>query len=441
MASLESSTRFDLAVIGAGYAGCACALACARGGLRVAVVTEGGRPAGGLTTGALAVASLRECEGSAAGWTQAHARRTVAADQAVAAIGRHLVDAGVTLVSGCGRLDGPGRVIVSGADGPDGAVTAARVVLATGSTPAMLPGVALDPPRLLTSDHLLAGAQPGRVLIIAGGGPTGVELAGLCRALGSAVILVEMHDRILPAEDDESAAVVQAALVEDGVGVLAGHRVIGAAADAQGVVVTLLDVAAKAQTTRRADTLLLALGRRPRSRDLGLDTVAVETDRLGHLLVDGNAETSTPGLYAIGDLLATPRTADAALREASAAAGHILGEPVAPLRWRQLPSWVSCRPELGSLGLTHGQAVAEGRLADVVRAGGARVVVDRESGAFLGLHATGEGAIGLVRGAAALLTPRGAARPDPDLLPDPVAADLAAAGAVLRAAGVPLPVD
>jgi pyruvate/2-oxoglutarate dehydrogenase complex dihydrolipoamide dehydrogenase (E3) component len=113
---------------------------------------------------------------------------------------------------------------------------------------------------------------------------------------------------------------------------------------------------------------------------------------------------------------------------------------LAPLRWRRLPAWVSSRPELASLGLTLAQATAEGRLADVVRADGARVVVDRESGAFLGLHATGVGAIGLVRGAAALLSPDGVAHSDLDLPPSPVAADVAAAGAVLRAAGIVTPV-
>lgn len=441
MADHNSSAEFDLIVVGAGYAGCACALACARGGLRVVIVAENGGPAGGLLTGALAVANLREGGDAAESWEQAHARRAAASAATAAEIGQQLAAAGVTCLAGRGRLDGPGRVVVSEPDGRDHVVAAGRVVLATGSAPASLPGVATDGIRVLTSDHLLAGAQPGRSLIIAGGGPTGVELAGLCKDLGSEVILVEMRERILPAEDDESAAVVQAALITDGVGVLTGHRVIGAAVGPQGVVVTLLNVAAKAETTRQADTLLLALGRRPLSRDLGLDTAVVETDRLGHVLVDGNAETSTRGLYALGDLLATPRTADAALREARAAASHILGTPVAPLRWRQLPAWVSSRPELASLGLTHPQALAEGRLADVVRAGGARVVVDRESGAFLGLHATGTGAIGLVRGAAALLTPAGAARPDPDLLPAPAPADLAAAGAVLRAAGVPIPVD
>jgi pyruvate/2-oxoglutarate dehydrogenase complex dihydrolipoamide dehydrogenase (E3) component len=222
--------------------------------------------------------------------------------------------------------------------------------------------------------------------------------------------------------------------------ILTSHRVTGAAYAADGVTARLLDIAERAETTLHAATLLVTTGRRPASRDLGLDAVVVETDRAGHVLVDGNCETSTPGLYAIGDLLATPRTADAALREARAAAAHVCGHPVAPLRWRRLPTWVSSRPELASLGLTLAQAAAEGRLADLRRVGPARVVVDRETGSFLGLQATGDGAIALVRGAAAVLSPADAARPEPSFLPDPLPADREAGRAVLAAAGIAIPV-
>jgi dihydrolipoamide dehydrogenase len=437
MSALADS--FELAVLGAGYAGCAAALTCARAGMKTVLVAEGGTPGGGLLAGALAVGSIRASADLAGTWDDAQRHRRRDTRAAAAEIATRLVAAGVVIRQGRGSLAGPGRLVVREAGDRERELLAPRIILATGSVPAMPPGIEADGRRVITSEHLLGGVVPGGSLIIAGAGPTGVEMAGLCRALGAQVTLVEMRERILPAEDQESAAVVQAALMADGVRLLASHRVTGAAPDDAGVTVTVLDIASRVETTLQADTLLVTTGRRPASRDLGLDTVVVETDRPGHLLVDGNGETSTPGLYAVGDLLATPRTADAALREARAAAAHVCGHPVAPLRWRRLPAWVSSRPELASLGITFAQAGAEGYLADLKRVGGARVVVDRETGAFLGLQATGEGAIALVRGAAAILSPTDAARPDPALLPDPTPADLEAGRAVLAAAGIALP--
>ncbi len=431
---------FDLAVLGAGYAGCAAALACARDGLRTVLVAEAGSPGGGLRAGALAVGSIRASARDGATWEAAHRQREADTRAAAADIAARLAAVGVTVRQGRGRLVGAGRLIARGPSGDEQGIQARTIVLATGSSPTSPPGVLPDGERILTSEHLFGGAVPGRSVLVAGAGPTGVEVAGLCRDLGAEVTLVEMREKILPAEDPESAAVLQAALAADGVRIVTSHRVIGATSAADGVTITLLDIAARAETMLRADTLLVATGRRPASRDLGLDTVVVETDRPGHLLVDGHGETSTPGLYAIGDLLATPRTADAALREANAAAAHICGRPLAPLRWRRLPTWVSSRPELASLGLTVAQASAEGYLAEVKRVGGARVVVDRETGLFLGLQATGAGAIGLVRGAAAILSPADAARPEPALLPDPLPADCETGRAVLAAAGIVVPV-
>jgi glycolate oxidase len=315
----------------------------------------------------------------------------------------------VTILPGRGRLAGPGRLVVRGPDGAEREIVADKIILATGSSPLSPPGVVPDGERILTSEHLLGGAIPGGSVLIAGAGPTGVELAGLCRDLGAEVTLVEMRDGILPAGGWRVGG--------GGAGGAGGRRRArgdGASRDRRGgrrrrrQWSRCWTSRARAEVALRADTLLVATGRRPLSRDLGLDSVVVETDRPGHLLVDGNCETSTPGLYAIGDLLATPRTADAALREARAAAAHLCGHPVPPLRWRRLPQWVSSRPQLASLGMTLAQAVAEGRVARVVRVGEARVVVDDETGAFLGLQATGEGAIGLARGAAALLVARGA---------------------------------
>jgi dihydrolipoamide dehydrogenase len=212
------------------------------------------------------------------------------------------------------------------------------------------------------------------------------------------------------------ADAVTAALKRRGVCILTAHRLVGAQPDGDQVRATLLDVTARAEVTVAAAHAVLATGRRPDSRDLGLDTVTVQTDRRGHLLVDGHCQTAEPGLYAVGDLLPTPDFDHVAAREALAAVGHACGQPLPPIRYRDLPLWLTCQPAIATVGISAAQAQAEGysvRVSRVAIAGLetmvspngdgrlASAVFDRETGRLLGVHAVGPQATTLVLGAVA----------------------------------------
>lgn len=310
----------------------------------------------------------------------------------------------VAVVTGRGRLDGPGRILASTGDG-DQAIAAARIVLATGRRPATSTGLAPDGDRIAASEDLLTGADRPQTILVLGAGACGVAAAGALARLGHRVTLVEMRERILPEHDADGAAAVAGSLARDGVRLLAAHRAVKAAAQGTGVAVELLDVAAREPVAESADHVLLCLGHRPRSRELGLDTVTVETDRRGHVLVDAHLQTTTAGLYAVGGLVPTLPGPVVAALEGRTAAAHAAGRPGPPLRYRDLPRQVGGPFPLAVAGPGEDQARAEGYAVGVGTAarppaGWAKVLADRETGRLLGVGLAGPGAGELISEAA-----------------------------------------
>jgi dihydrolipoamide dehydrogenase len=190
------------------------------------------------------------------------------------------------------------------------------------------------------------------------------------------------------------------------------------ATTAAGVRVVLEDVTTRERMERTAEKLLVAAGRRPVTDDLGLDTVDVEVDRRGFVQTDAHLQTAVPGLYAIGDIVATPQLAHAASAEALAAVAHACGSPRAPLNYDRMPSCTYCAPEVASVGLTLEEAERRGHAARVGRFpfaalgkaavlnephGFVKVVADAESGQLLGVHMIGSHVTDLVAGAAGAL--------------------------------------
>jgi dihydrolipoamide dehydrogenase len=216
-----------------------------------------------------------------------------------------------------------------------------------------------------------------------------------------------MRDSLLPDLEPECAGAVQRQCRQAGVHVRTAHRFTGADVREGAVFCRILDIAAREERTIAADGLLLALGRRPAVRDLGLESVEVVTDRRGRIQVDGTMATATPGLYAVGDLVPTPQLRHLAAREGRIAALHAAGRPVAPVRHRQVPQALDTWPPLATVGATateargSGHLVAEGRQAAVVHgdAGGegfVKVVVDAENERLLGVQVAGVGAEQLI---------------------------------------------
>ncbi|HOX24972.1 MAG TPA: FAD-dependent oxidoreductase [Candidatus Krumholzibacteria bacterium] len=287
-----------------------------------------------------------------------------------AAAARRGVDLGLRTaqVAGAWRLAGPGRFIATGAGGGPALVVAGRIVLAAESRPVALAGATVDGHRFLDGrGRFTAGSRLPSVVVV-GGGAAGLEWATACAAAGARVTLVEMSGRLLPEAEPAIAQAVLDGLGRAGVAVRTATRAIRAAPAGAGVTCKVLDLAARTEATLAAAALVIAIGRRPKTRDLGLETVTVETDRFGHLLVDANQETATHGLYAIGDMV-SPRVAEAADREAVQAVDHAAGRPRRPIRYREIPRCLATEPPVAMVGLSAEQARLEGHLVSERRVG------------------------------------------------------------------------
>lgn len=306
----------------------------------------------------------------------------------------------IEVVQGCGRLEGDGRIRVD-----ERTIQAGAIIVATGSSPRSLPGIDIDGERIVTSDHAtLARTLPGSVAII-GGGAVGVEFATFYRQMGATVTLIEALDRLVPLEDEEVSKAILQSFKRDGIDCRVGARVQGASAGEQGVTVQLED----GEVT--ADQLLVAVGRAPNSRDIGLDRAGVELDERGFVRVDEWMRTSAEGVWAIGDVVGGFLLAHAAAHEGVVAAEDIAGKRAVPMEQDLVTRCTYSTPEIASVGLTEAQAgergldvragkfpfVANGRaIIHGETAGFAKLVADAKTGQLLGAHVVGVQATELI---------------------------------------------
>ena len=200
----------------------------------------------------------------------------------------------VDWIKGWGAITGPGKVEVKG----DGAQTleARNIIIATGSEPTPLPGVEVDNKRILDSTGALSIPEVPKSMVIIGAGIIGLELGSVWRRLGAEVTVVEFLPRITPGMDEEVAKTFQRALTKQGMSFKLGAKVTAAKASAKGVEVTVEPVAGGAAETLKADYVLVAIGRRPYTKDLGLDSVGIALDKRGRF---GAAGTGTGFEYSV----------------------------------------------------------------------------------------------------------------------------------------------
>src|SRR5260221_12197576 len=229
-------------------------------------------------------------------------------------------------VHGTGRIGGPGKVEVKGADGKMQTLETKAIVIATGSDVAKLRGVDIDGKRIVTSDQAIALDNVPQRLLVIGAGVIGLELGSVWRRLGSQVTVVEFLDRILPGMDNEVCRQSQRILEKQGIVFKLGSKITGV--DSSGAVLKAKVEPAKggAVETIEADMVLVAIGRVPYTEGLGLDEAGVEKDNRGRVIVDAHYATSVKGVYAIGDVIAGPMLAHKAEDEGMAAAGILAGQ-------------------------------------------------------------------------------------------------------------------
>jgi dihydrolipoamide dehydrogenase len=306
-------------------------------------------------------------------------------------------------IKGAGRIAGPGKVEVTGEDGKVTATLQARnIVIATGSEPAGLAGVDVDQRRIVDSTGALSLPEVPGHLVVIGAGIIGLELGSVWRRLGAKVTVVEFLDRITPGMDAEMAKAFQRALAKQGIEFRLGAKVTGAKADKTGVSLTYEPVAGGAAETIQADYVLLAIGRKPFTAGLGLDTVGIQPDKRGFISTD-HWKTTAPGVWAIGDVTLGPMLAHKAEEEAVACIETIAGK-AGHVNYGIIPSVIYTAPEVAWVGKTEEELKAEGRAYKAGKfpfsansrakinhetEGFAKVLADAATDEILGVHLIG----------------------------------------------------
>jgi dihydrolipoamide dehydrogenase len=264
----------------------------------------------------------------------------------------------VDWIKGFGRIAGANKVVVKAEDGSESELDAKAIVIATGSEPAPLPGITVDQLRIVDSTGALALPEVPKTLLVIGAGIIGLELGSVWRRLGAEVTVVEFLDRITPGMDEEVAKTFQRALVKEGITFRLGTKVTGAKAGDKGVDVTVEPVAGGEAEVLKADYVLVAIGRRPYTEGLGLETVGIKPDRRGFIETD-HGRTSAPGVWAIGDVTLGPMLAHKAEDEAIAVIELIAGK-AGHVNYDVIPSVVYTYPEVAWVGKTEEELKAAG---------------------------------------------------------------------------------
>jgi dihydrolipoamide dehydrogenase len=302
----------------------------------------------------------------------------------------------ITRYKGHGRLLGQGRVQVDGEQPVE--LQADAIILATGSQSAPLKGVELDGDRIGTSTEALSYPTVPEHLVVIGAGVIGLELGCVWARLGSKVTVLEYLPRILPGMDDDIAAEAQKIFSKQGLEFRLGSRVTGARRVGDHCVVEC-----DGQPPLQCDRVLLAVGRIPNTKNLGLEAAGVTTDPRGRIVVDGRFETSSPRVFAIGDVIAGPMLAHKAEEEGVACAEIITGH-YGHVNYDAIPAVVYTDPEIASVGSTEEQLkqanipykkgsfpfMANGRAKALLQTDGrVKVLSHAETDRILGVHIIG----------------------------------------------------
>ena len=318
----------------------------------------------------------------------------------------------VTVIEGYGKLTGPAQggihtVEVEGKSGKS-TIKAKNVILSTGSVARMLPGLKADD-RILTNIEVLGLNDIPKSLIVIGSGAVGVEFASIYKSFGADVTVLEMLPRYVPVEDEEISKELARVYRKRGINGFVNAKVETVERTKDGVAVTFT-VDGKPQKIE-ADKVLIAVGRAPRTENVGIEKTKVEVER-GFVKVDEYMRTAEPGIYAIGDIaMGYPQLAHSGAMEGIVAVTHIAGKPVKPINKLRIPNATYCHPEIGSVGLTEAKAkefgydVKVGKFpftansrASIVGShdGFVKIVTDKKYGEILGVHIIGPNATELI---------------------------------------------
>src|SRR5690606_18351435 len=264
----------------------------------------------------------------------------------------------VDVVKGFGRIAGAGKVEVEAEGGAKTTLETKNIIIATGSEPTPLPGVAFEDGKVIDSTGALFLPKVPKHLIVIGAGVIGLELGSVWRRLGAQVTVVEFLDKVGAGMDAEVATAFQRGLTKQGMTFRMGTKVTGATSVKDGVELTLEPSAGGAAETLKGDVVLVAIGRRPYTAGLGLETVGIETDKRG-VIPNNHFKTTAPGVWVIGDVTYGPMLAHKAEEDGVAVIELIAGK-AGHVDYDLVPSVIYTGPEVAWVGKNEEQLKAAG---------------------------------------------------------------------------------
>jgi len=423
-----ADTSFDLIVIGAGPGGYVAAIRAAQLGMKTAVVERehlggiclnwGCIPTKALLRSADVFREITHAKsyGITVGAPTADLPAMVSRSRAVAkqlsgGIGHLLKKNKVTVFDGSAKLAGKGTVTVEKDGKPVATLSAKHIILATGARARTFPGLEPDGKVIVTyRGALVPESQPKRLLVI-GSGAIGIEFASFHNALGSQVTVVEVADRIVPAEDEEISAFLEKSLKKQGMTILTGAKIDGLKVVGKEATCTLTHGGKSEVHT--FDLVIVAVGITPNTENLGLEGTGVVLDR-GWVVIDDYGRTGEPGVYAIGDITPGPWLAHKASHEAIIVVEKIAGlNDVHPLDRSRIAGCTYCHPQVASIGLSEKKAKEAGHDIKVGRfpfigngkaialgepEGLIKTIFDAKTGELLGAHMIGAEVTELIQG-------------------------------------------
>lgn len=399
---------FDLVVLGGGSGGYAAALRASQLGLRVVLIERDKLGGTCLHRGCIPTKALLHAGEIADNAREAHTFGVKAEFHAMDMAGVNAYKDGVisklhkglqglvksrniTYVEGEGKLVARDTVEVNGVR-----YQGKNVLLATGSYPKTLPGLAIDGERIVTSDHAMHMDYVPKSVIVLGGGVIGCEFASVWKSFGAEVTIIEALPRLIALEDESSSKQLERAFRKRGIKFEVGVRFTGASVSADAVTVTLEN-----GSTHSADLLLVAVGRGPVSQGLGYEEQGITMDR-GYVLVDEKCRTNIPGIWAVGDLIPTLQLAHVGFAEGIMVAEEIAGLNPRAINYDGIPRVTYSEPEVASVGLTASQAKERGHdvvelnydlagngKAQILKTAGSVKLVAAKNGPILGIHMVG----------------------------------------------------
>ncbi|MBK7395352.1 MAG: dihydrolipoyl dehydrogenase [Myxococcales bacterium] len=316
---------------------------------------------------------------------------------------------GAEIAAGTAVITGKNTVEITDREGKKETVEAKNIIVATGSTTIEIPTFKFDGKTIIGAKEAVSlDAIPKRLLVI-GGGVIGLELGCVYQSFGAELTVVEATPTLLPGTDPDCVAVLERRMTKRGAKIFKSAKAMGYERTATGISVKL-DVGGGKTESVETDVVLVAVGMRPHSKGLGLETIGVKIDERGFVPTDTYCRTNVPNVYAIGDVSGAPLLAHKAVKEGVIAAEVVAGHKAAK-DWVAIPGAIFTDPEIAAVGMTEEQAKAKGITVKVGKMpfaasgramavretdGFVKTVTDAKTGQVLGMHIVGPSASDLI---------------------------------------------